>query len=128
MKVSSVDRAQAKDATASGNFQGRVHIQRLVSAPDDGEIEVLAVYFSRGARTKPHVHDVDQVLHIARGRGIVASETERRSVAVGDVVTIARGTWHWHGAKRDSSMMHLSIKRAGAVHWDVDPRDWATDY
>ncbi len=125
MKVNSLDRTKATDATASGHFQGRVRIQRLVNAPDDGEIEVLAVHFSRGARTKPHVHDVDQVLHIVRGRGVVACETERRIVQAGDVVTIARGTWHWHGAARDASMMHLSIKRAGGVHWDVEARDWA---
>jgi len=125
IRVNSLDQAKTTDATASGHFQGRVRIQRLVSAPDDGEIEVLAVYFSRGARTKPHVHDVDQVLHIVRGRGIVSSETERRFVQAGDVVTIGRGTWHWHGATRDCPMMHLSIKRTGAVHWDVDLKDWA---
>ncbi len=94
---------------------------------DSREVELLAVWFHHGARNRPHTHDADQVLHIMEGQGIVADEKERRIVAAGDVITVPAGTWHWHGATPDSSMMHISIRKQGAsTNWDVDQKDWAS--
>ncbi len=104
-------------------------MQRLVAAEDSGQIELLAVWFSRGARTRPHTHDVDQVLHIMEGQGIVADEHERRVVSAGDVIAVPAHTWHWHGATPDSAMMHISIRRQGAqTDWKVAEKDWASGY
>lgn len=132
MKVAAIDRSQAveQDSSPGSHFSGKVYIQRLCSAPDDGEIEFLAVYFAAGARNKPHIHQHDQYLQIVEGRGIVATENERRIVSAGDVVFIPARAWHWHGATRDSAMMHLSIRRPDSGHamWDVDQRDWAPAY
>jgi quercetin dioxygenase-like cupin family protein len=132
MKAVGICRALAveQDSSPQGHFAGRVFIQRLCSVPDDGEVEIAAVYFDAGARNKPHIHQHDQYLHIVEGQGIVATDRERRLVHAGDMVAIPAGAWHWHGATRDSAMMHLSIRRpeSGDAQFDVEQRDWATAY
>ncbi len=129
MKISTIDRAQAgQDSSRSGYFDGEVHVQSIAGPGDSDEIEVLAVFFSAGGRTRPHVHQRDQVLHILQGQGIVATETEKRVVTPGDVITIPAGVWHWHGATRDSAMCHLSIKQPGPTDWEVAAKNWASGY
>ena len=126
MEFFKIDRASAHDATASGNFGGQVWMQRLITEQQSNDIELLVVSFEAGGRTRPHIHAVDQILHITAGRGIVASGAERRFVRIGDVVLIPAGEWHWHGAAPDSAMTHISIKRYGNTDWTVDERDWGT--
>jgi quercetin dioxygenase-like cupin family protein len=89
-------------------------------------VEFRAVFFPAGARTKPHTHDVDQLLHVIEGEGVVATEDERRTIRSGDVVSIPRGRWHWHGAKPATAMCHISLKPEppGVTHWDVPIGDW----
>jgi quercetin dioxygenase-like cupin family protein len=125
MKFFTIDRASAQDATSSGNFDGQVWMQRLITQQQSHDIELLVVSFEAGGRTRPHIHPVDQILHITAGRGIVASGTERRSVTSGDVVLVPAGEWHWHGAAPDSAMTHISIKRYGETDWTVEERDWS---
>jgi 4-carboxymuconolactone decarboxylase len=126
MKIVTIDRAQARqDAARRDYFEGEVHVQTLVGPDDSGEVELLGVYFSAGARTRPHIHSRDQVLQIVEGRGVVATETEKRIVGPGDVITVPAGIWHWHGATRDSAMFHISIKQPGPTNWDVDAKNWA---
>jgi quercetin dioxygenase-like cupin family protein len=126
MEFFKIDRAAAYDAAASGTFDGQVWMQRLITEQQSQEIELLVVSFEAGGRTRPHIHPVDQILHITAGRGIVASGTERRFVGPGDVVLVPAGEWHWHGATPDSAMTHISIKRYGNTNWAVEERDWST--
>ncbi len=129
MKLTRIDRSQAQPDTArKGYFDGEVKTLQLVGPKDSNEVELLAVYFSAGARTRPHIHEQDQVLQIIEGQGIVATETEKRMVSEGDVVTVPAGTWHWHGARRDSAMCHISIKRPGPSNWEVEEKNWASGY
>jgi len=124
MEFFKIDRALAHDASASGNFGGQVWMQRLITEQQSNDIELLVVSFEAGGRTRPHIHAVDQILHITVGRGIVATSTDRRSVTAGDVVLVPAGEWHWHGAAPDSAMTHVSIKRYGETDWTVEERDW----
>jgi quercetin dioxygenase-like cupin family protein len=126
MEFFKIDRASAHDATASGNFGGQVWMQRLITKQQSNDIELLVVSFEAGGRTRPHIHAVDQILHITWGRGIVATGIERCFVVPGDVVLIPAGEWHWHGAAPDSAMTHISIKRYGETDWTVEERDWGT--
>jgi len=126
MDIFKIDRASAQDATASGNFGGQVWMQRLIGEQQSQDIEPLVVSFEAGGRTRPHIHAVDQLLHIVSGRGIVATGTERRFVETGDVVLIPSGEWHWHGATPDSAMTHILIKRYAPTDWSVEERDWGS--
>jgi len=84
----------------------------------DGQSEHFrcnVVNFRVGATTGWHVHDCDQILVVTAGRGIVASETEEREIIVGDVVHIKAGERHWHGARADSPMSHITVTTAGGT-------------
>ena len=79
MKITRTDRTQAKQDPSRVNFfDGEVHFQTLVSSADSNELDLLNVYFSVSARTRPHIHKQDQVLQIIEGQGIVATETEKQ--------------------------------------------------
>jgi quercetin dioxygenase-like cupin family protein len=71
------------------------------------------VNFSQGCNTGWHVHDCDQILIVTSGAGWVATENERREIKVGDVAHIKAGERHWHGAKADTTMGHITITLAG---------------
>jgi quercetin dioxygenase-like cupin family protein len=136
MKLTHISRAQSLDAAANSpykvnvkEFEGDVTLQRLVRTEDSKEIELLGVWFSAGGRTRPHIHDVDQVLHIVEGQGVVADEHETLLVKAGDVVTVQGGVWHWHGATPHSAMMHISIRKQGnSTNWEVEDKNWRTVY
>jgi quercetin dioxygenase-like cupin family protein len=107
------------------DFVGVVRRQDL-SNPDDGcGVEVLAIFFDAGARTRPHVHEVDQVLHVLDGEGVLATESSLKRIRTGDVVVVPRGVWHWHGATPSTSMCHLSIKVLGDTDWNPPEKTWA---
>jgi len=55
------------------HYQGDVTLQRLRGNGPCG-VEVVAVHFAAGGRTRPHTHTDGQVLHITSGKGIVATE------------------------------------------------------
>jgi len=129
MKVTRIDRRQAKHEPSRANsFDGKANIQSHISPTDSEELDLLNVYFSVGERTRPHIHQQDQVLHIIEGQGIVATQTEKQVVSAGDVILIPRETWHWHGATRTSAMSHISMMKRGQTDWAVEEKNWATGY
>ena len=67
------------------------------------------VNFERGATTGWHTHESDQILVVTSGVGTVANETEKQEINVGDVVHILKGENHWHGARSESYMSHITI-------------------
>ncbi len=129
MKIIRIDGRQAKhDPSRTNYFDGEVNFQTLVGSADSDELDLLSVSFSAGARTRPHIHQQDQVLHIIEGQGIVATETEKQIVSAGDVILVPRGAWHWHGATRTSAMSHISVMKRGQTEWTVAEKNWATGY
>ncbi len=124
-----ITRVQAEHAHAPDNpeyFSGTVRMQNLYGRKEPAGIDLVAVFFDPGARTRPHVHATDQVLHVVEGEGIVATEQERRLIRTGDIVIIPAGEWHWHGATPASAMCHISARPAGPTDWSAAVRDWET--
>lgn len=110
-------------------FSGDAVLKRLVASGDSAELELLGVWFSAGARTFPHIHDADQVLHVLEGTCAYGDENGITLVKAGELVTIPAGTWHWHGATHDAPMMHISIRKMGnSTNWQVEQKEWAKDY
>src|SRR5258706_10593558 len=110
MKLTRIDRSLAQpDSARKGYFDGEVKTLQLVGPNESNEVELLAVYFSAGARTIPHTHEQDQILQIIEGQGIVATETEKLLVAVGDVITIPAGNSRWHDAQRDTGFSPSAV-------------------
>ena len=89
--------------------------QAVIGEGQSEHFRCNVVNFRIGATTGWHVHDCDQILVVTAGRGIVASETEEREITVGDVVHIKAGERHWHGAKADSPMSHITVTTVGGT-------------
>lgn len=89
--------------------------QALIGKDHSEFFSCNVVNFRVGATTGWHVHDSDQLLIVTAGRGIVANESEEREISVGDVVQIKAGERHWHGAKADSPLSHITVTVAGGT-------------
>ena len=111
------EQAMGTATPLTGWTGGAVNRTRQEVIPDgqSANFRCNVVNFSVGATTGWHVHDSDQILVVTAGRGVVASETEQREIAVGDVVHIKAGERHWHGAKADSPMSHITVTTAGGT-------------
>lgn len=104
------------DAPAE-NFTGSVKFAHMSHKQEDG-LNVLGVHFEPGARTDWHTHPEGQVLYVVGGEGLVQTlEGETVEISDGDVVYSPPGEVHWHGAKPDTPMMHLSLTTGGATQW-----------
>jgi len=86
--------------------------QTIIPEGNSKNFNCSVVNFQRGATTGWHAHSSDQILVITSGVGVVANENEEREVTVGDVVHISAGERHWHGAKKESYMSHITITAA----------------
>lgn len=122
------DRRGAPPQEWPAHFEGRARVQQLPSPFPDG-LAMFAVHFEAGGRSRPHVHRGGQILHVTAGRGVVGGVDGRREVGPGDVVVATAGEWHWHGARPDSPMTHVTLQLPGdTIDWDVPERDWADGY
>jgi quercetin dioxygenase-like cupin family protein len=116
LKINDLPEKAMGTATAIAGWTGGSVNRTRQEVISDGQSEHFrcnVVNFSIGATTGWHVHDCDQILVVTAGSGIVASETEEREITVGDVVHIKAGERHWHGARADSPMSHITVTTAG---------------
>jgi len=88
--------------------------QTIIGDGESANFRCNVVNFRAGATTGWHTHNCDQILVVTSGRGMVATEKEEREITVGDVVHIKAGERHWHGAKADTSMSHITITTVGS--------------
>ena len=92
-------------------FTGAVRIDPLFQAPDPALVSGGSVTFEPGARTNWHTHPLGQTLLVISGAGRIqrwAGPVEE--IRPGDVVWIAPGEKHWHGAAPTTSMTHIAIQ------------------
>jgi quercetin dioxygenase-like cupin family protein len=102
-------------------FTGDVHFETLNTAPEPGRAICANVTFQPGARTAWHTHPLGQTLVITAGEGRVQLDGGPvETLHPGDVVWIAPGEKHWHGAGPRRAMTHI------AIHEQQDGRavDW----
>jgi len=108
-----------KESNASPLFTGPdVTRQSLISNSKD--LRVGIVNFGKGVRNKFHAHDVDQVLIVTAGKGIVATEKGEKVVTIGEVVLFPAGEKHWHGATKDSEFSHIVVTRVGGKTTQIE--------
>ena len=88
--------------------------QTIIQPGESANYNCSVVNFSEGSTTGWHTHNCDQVLIVTSGLGMEATEREEREINVGDVVHIKAGERHWHGAKPDTTMGHITITLVGS--------------
>ncbi len=92
-------------------FTGSVRIDSLVQAPDPARVLAASVTFEPGARTAWHTHPLGQTLVVIAGCGWVQrAGGPVEEIHPGDVVWIAPGEKHWHGATPSTAMTHIAIQ------------------
>ena len=111
----------AGEKKTNDHFAGTAWLQMLV--PDDSRMHcpVGNVTFEPGARNNWHKHPGGQILLVTGGRGYSQDEgRDVRYLLQGDVVTVAPGVKHWHGAAPDSWFSHIAImpnSQKGDAEW-----------
>ncbi len=102
-------------------FTGTVRVDPLFQAPEPARVGGASVTFEPSARTAWHTHPLGQTLIVTAGCGRVQRwEGPIEEIRPGDVVSIAPGEKHWHGAAPTTAMTHIAIQEAldgKAVDW-----------
>lgn len=115
MKIVRISEVSEESASKNPLFTGgRVTRQSVVTEEMSNDFTSGVVNFERGGRSLFHTHTSDQILIITSGIGIVATENEEREVTVGDIAHIPSGEKHWHGARKESYMSHITIVAKGS--------------
>ena len=93
------------------NFIGQAYIKPLT---DKGG-PIANVTFEPGCRNNWHIHHVGgQILLVTGGKGWYQEWGKpAQKLSAGDVVNIAPGVKHWHGAAADSWFSHLAVSIPG---------------
>ncbi len=102
-------------------FTGTVRIDPLFQVKDPARAAGNSVTFEPGARTAWHTHPLGQTLIVTAGLG----RAQRwggpiEEIRPGDVISIAPGEKHWHGATPTTAMTHIAIQEqlnGKAVDW-----------
>jgi quercetin dioxygenase-like cupin family protein len=88
-----------------------VRVDPLFQAPEPARVTGGSVTFEPGARTNWHTHPLGQTLIVTAGVGRVQRwGGPVEEIRPGDVVWIAPGEKHWHGAAPSTSMTHIAIQ------------------
>jgi len=102
-------------------FTGTVRIEPLFNPDHPDRAQGASVTFEPGARTVWHTHPHGQVLIVTNGAGRVQLWGEEiKTIETGDVVCIAPGEKHWHGAAPATSMTHIAVHEVAegkSVNW-----------
>lgn len=118
MKISRISEI-AREPFVSPLFTSE-NVTKQTILPDSQEYDINVVNFGRGVRLKFHSHDSEQILIVTAGKGLVATEQEKRVVVPGDVIFIPAGEKHWHGATKDSEFSHIFIYRRGSKYTQLE--------
>ena len=79
----------------------------------EARLQAVLVTFAPAARTAWHTHPRGQTLYVLSGTGWVQRAGEpARAIRAGDVVVIAAGENHWHGAEAGHTLVHLAMQES----------------
>ena len=109
------------DKAPADYFTGEAWIKMLVAADDTFNTSIGNVVFEPRARNNWHIHGGGQILIATDGTGYYQEKGKTiQLLRKGDVVKIAPGIIHWHGASPDSAFTHMAINtntHKGVVEW-----------
>ncbi len=98
-----------------------MRIDPLFNPFDPERVQGAQVTFEPGARTAWHTHPLGQTLIVTSGLARVQREGGPiEEVRPSDVVWVAPGEKHWHGASPQTAMTHIAlqeVKDGKVVDW-----------
>ncbi|MCC6293048.1 MAG: cupin domain-containing protein [Bryobacterales bacterium] len=98
-------------AGSSEYFTGAVTVEPLLAVVEPSRLAGARVSFAPGARTAWHTHPLGQTLIVTEGTGWVQQwGGPVEEFVEGDVVRIAPGVKHWHGATDSVRMTHVALQ------------------
>ena len=102
-------------------FTGTVRIDAPFNGQEPARVGGATVTFEPSARTAWHTHPLGQILIVISGLGWAQREGGPiEKIRPGDIVCIAPGEKHWHGATPTTAMTHIAI----AEKLNGSPVDW----
>jgi quercetin dioxygenase-like cupin family protein len=88
--------------------------------PTSDNVTINMVFFSPGARTYWHTHELGQTLHVTAGSGWICVEGGKAEpIRQGDIVWIPGHERHWHGATANTFMAHIATS-LGEADWQEE--------
>ena len=103
-----------KRFTGEAELSTRLTEQRLAG------MRVATATFIAGGRTFWHRHHGEQVLYVLSGKGCMQKDGEEaQAIERGDVVYVAPGEKHWHGAQPGQNLEHLAVT-TGETEWEEE--------
>jgi quercetin dioxygenase-like cupin family protein len=92
-------------------FIGYCEVHDVATALQSAQhLEVNALRFEAGARSRPHRHNRDQIILFTDGPGFVAVDgSDDQPVQAGEFVMLPAGVPHMHGAPASGPAVHISI-------------------
>jgi quercetin dioxygenase-like cupin family protein len=113
--------SQPSNKGPEASFTGTVRVDPLFQADAPARVSGGSVTFEPGARTAWHTHPLGQTLIVTSGCGRIQLDGGPiQEIRPGDVVWIAPGERHWHGAAPTTAMTHIAIQEGldgRAVDW-----------
>lgn len=112
----------------ASRFTGAVEVITPFSGAGGARMRGATVRFEAGARSAWHIHAEGQTLVVTEGCGWTQREGGPIArICAGDVVMIAPGEKHWHGASASSAMTHVALSEGTGVEWleHVSDADYA---
>lgn len=92
-------------------FTGTVRIDPLFDRTEPARVSGASVTFEPSARTAWHTHPLGQTLIVTAGCGRVQRwEGPIEEIHPGDVIVIAPGEKHWHGASPNTALTHVAVQ------------------
>ena len=99
-------------------FVGRARLTRMSHAAAVPPTHVSRVAFEAGARTNWHTHSSPQLLQVLEGAcRFQQAGGPVQEAAAGDLISIAPGDRHWHGAAPTRPMTHVAINIDATTNW-----------
>lgn len=121
---------QASDAEDE-KFTDGVWQEELLGAQTPGGMQASRLFYAPGGHSHWHSHTGEQALYIVSGRGRIKKSGEPGfEVGPGDLVYVAPGDKHWHGAVPDQFLVHFAFTASGTTDWfgEVSADDYAGDF
>ncbi|MGQ0605663.1 MAG: cupin domain-containing protein, partial [Candidatus Nitrosotenuis sp.] len=119
------------------------HMKDISSIIQSKEHNIYHVYFEKGAKTKLHVHNGNQILIATQGKGKLEifkklgnkktnygiTKTDSISLNPGDIVYIPKNTLHTHGSiDKAKTFSHIAINILSSKNAEYKTVWYESDY